>query len=69
MLTISTDQQAIETLLTLAEKYAGHAKAAGQQSGGAVQDVRSTDSVKAVEHNLRVSTSIVTIVTIMISAC
>lgn len=48
-----TDQQAIETLLDLAEKYAGHTKTVGQQSGGAVTDIRSTDSVKAVEHNLR----------------
>ncbi|KAJ5183558.1 hypothetical protein N7492_001174 [Penicillium capsulatum] len=46
-------QQAIETLLTLAEKYAGHTKTAGQKSGSAVSDIRATDSVKTVEHNLR----------------
>ncbi|KAJ5934897.1 hypothetical protein N7466_004444 [Penicillium verhagenii] len=46
-------QQAIETLLELAEKYAGHTKTAGTQSGGAVKDVRATDSVQAVEYNLR----------------
>ncbi|KAJ5089413.1 hypothetical protein N7532_008097 [Penicillium argentinense] len=46
-------QQAIETLLSMAEKYAGHTKDATQQSGTAVRDVRDTDSVKAVEYNLR----------------
>jgi len=46
-------QQAIETLLTMAEKYAGHTKDVTAQSGGAVRDVRSNDSVQIVEHNLR----------------
>ncbi|KAJ5380195.1 uncharacterized protein N7496_002623 [Penicillium cataractarum] len=46
-------QQAIETLLSMAEKYAGHTKTATAQSGSAVRDIRSNDSVKAVEHNLR----------------
>lgn len=46
-------QQAIETLLTLAEKYAGHAKTGAGESGTAVRDVRGNDSVKAVEYNLR----------------
>ncbi|CEO60108.1 hypothetical protein PMG11_04749 [Penicillium brasilianum] len=46
-------QQAIETLLSMAEKYAGHTKTATAQSGSAVRDVRSNDSVKTVEHNLR----------------
>lgn len=53
VLTRDTDQQAIETLLTMAEKYAGHTKTATGESGSAVRDVRSTDSVKAVEYNLR----------------
>ncbi|KAJ5281194.1 hypothetical protein N7478_006566 [Penicillium angulare] len=46
-------QQAVETLLDLAEKYAGHAQDTTTQSGGAVSDIRGTDSVKAVEYNLR----------------
>ncbi|KAJ5679536.1 hypothetical protein N7462_007780 [Penicillium macrosclerotiorum] len=46
-------QQAVETLLSMAEKYAGHTKTASAQSGTAVSDIRSTDAVKAVEHNLR----------------
>jgi hypothetical protein len=46
-------QQAIETLLSMAEKYAGHTKSATTQSGGAVRDIRSTSSVHTVEHNLR----------------
>lgn len=46
-------QQAIETLLDLAEKYAGHTKDATEQTGSAARDVRSTDSVQAVENDLR----------------
>lgn len=46
-------QQAIETLLDLAEKYAGHTKDATAQTGSAARDVRSTDSVQAVENDLR----------------
>ncbi|KAJ5983394.1 hypothetical protein N7481_005493 [Penicillium waksmanii] len=46
-------QQAIETLLTMAEKYAGHTKTVTGESGTAVRDVRATDSVNAVEYNLR----------------
>ncbi|EPS33620.1 hypothetical protein PDE_08582 [Penicillium oxalicum 114-2] len=46
-------QQAIETLLSMAEKYAGHTKTASSQGGSAVRDVRSNDRVRSVEHNLR----------------
>ncbi|KAJ5899010.1 hypothetical protein N7495_003754 [Penicillium taxi] len=46
-------QQAVETLLFMAEKYAGHTKNLGQQSGSAVKDIRSTSSVMTVEYNLR----------------
>ncbi|KAJ5606220.1 hypothetical protein N7510_009001 [Penicillium lagena] len=46
-------QQAIETLLTMAEKYAGHTKSVGQQSSGTVKDFRATDSVQAAENCLR----------------
>ncbi|CAI7636926.1 unnamed protein product [Penicillium pancosmium] len=46
-------QQAIETLLTMAEKYAGHTKTATGESGNAIRDVRGNDSIKAVEYNLR----------------
>lgn len=37
----------------MAEKYAGHTKDVTAQSGGAVRDVRSNDSVQIVERNLR----------------
>lgn len=55
LLTHRADQQAIETLLTMAEKYAGHTKDTTQEGGNVVKDIRSTDSVHAVENNLRVS--------------
>lgn len=48
-------QQAIETLLSIAEKYAGHTKSVGQQSSGNLKDFRGTDSVQAAENCLRVS--------------
>ncbi|KAI9932892.1 hypothetical protein MW887_009144 [Aspergillus wentii] len=47
-------QQAIETLLNLAEKYAGHSKDLTQQGTGAVQGVRANSSVQTVETNLRI---------------
>ncbi|KAJ5814919.1 hypothetical protein N7474_006696 [Penicillium riverlandense] len=46
-------QQAIETLLSMAEKYAGHTKSVGQQSTGTIKDFRSADSVQAAENCLR----------------
>lgn len=54
-LTNSADQQAIETLLTMAEKYAGHTKDASQQGGSAARGFKCTDNVEIVEQNMRVS--------------
>lgn len=39
----------------MAEKYAGHTNDVSKQGGSTVQDVRSTESVRTVENNLRVS--------------
>ncbi|CAG8031294.1 unnamed protein product [Penicillium salamii] len=46
-------QQAVETLLTMAEQYAGHTKDVSKQGGTAARDVIKGDSVQAVKHNLR----------------
>jgi len=47
-------QQAIETLLDMAEKYASHTKNIGEQSGSQALNVRSSGSVQAVENDLRI---------------
>ncbi|OJJ49338.1 hypothetical protein ASPZODRAFT_61111 [Penicilliopsis zonata CBS 506.65] len=47
-------QQAIETLLELAEKYAGHTKDYASQGSGAVKDVRAGGPVQQAETNLRI---------------
>lgn len=39
----------------MAEKYTGHTREVTQQGGSTVQDIRATDSVRAVENDLRVS--------------
>ncbi|KAJ5848317.1 hypothetical protein N7455_012274 [Penicillium solitum] len=46
-------QQAVETLLTLAEQYAGHTKSVSKQGGSSARDVLKTDDVQAVQYNLR----------------
>ncbi|KAJ5544819.1 hypothetical protein N7535_006793 [Penicillium sp. DV-2018c] len=46
-------QQAVETLLGLAEQYAGHTKEATKQGGSSARDVMKNDSVQAVKYNLR----------------
>ncbi|CAG7965612.1 unnamed protein product [Penicillium nalgiovense] len=46
-------QQAIETLLTMAEQYAGHTKDVSKQGGSSARDVLKTDNVQAVQQNLR----------------
>ena len=48
------DQQAIETLLGLAEEYAGHGKNISQQGAGAVKGVRSDTALTTAEADLRV---------------
>lgn len=49
-----TDQQAIDTLLTLAETYAGHANTIGQQTTGTVKGAREDESLKKAEADLKV---------------
>ncbi|KAJ9403426.1 hypothetical protein DTO045G8_8841 [Paecilomyces variotii] len=47
-------QQAIETLLTLAEKYTGHGKNLTSQTGGTVKSITSDDNLKAAQTKLKV---------------
>lgn len=51
----TTDQQAIETLLNLAENYAGHAQNLGQQTAGTVKGAHSDTALTQAENDLRVS--------------
>jgi hypothetical protein len=48
-------QQAITTLLDLAEEYASHLNNVGQQSTGAVKGAHADNSLKAAEQDLKVS--------------
>jgi uncharacterized protein DUF5923 len=50
----SLDQQAIETLLRLAEEYGGHSKNLAKDSHGTVKGVHTDDSLKKAETNLKV---------------
>jgi hypothetical protein len=54
ILLTSLDQQAIETLLRLAEEYGGHSKDLATQSQGTVKGVHTDDSLKKAETNLKV---------------
>lgn len=47
-------QQAINTLLDLAEEYAGHLNSVGQQSTGAVKGAHGDSSLKTAEQDLKV---------------
>ena len=47
-------QQAIDTLLTLAETYAGHANTVGQQATGTVKGAHEDTSLKKAETDLKV---------------
>lgn len=49
-----TDQQAIETILSLVEKYGSTSRHASKQGAGMVQGVRGNDKVQTMETNLRV---------------
>ena len=52
---IRLDQQAIETLLSLAETYSGHASAVAADSKGTVKGARETDSnLQIAEADLKV---------------
>ena len=48
------DQQAIETLLRLAEEYTGHSKNLATQSRGTVKGVHTDNSLRNAETNLTV---------------
>jgi hypothetical protein len=48
------DQQAIETLLSLAETYAGHGKSLSNEGAGTVKGAHEDPNLKLVEANLRV---------------
>lgn len=50
----SADQQAIETLLNLAEEYGGHGKNLSQQGVGSVKGAHSDTALTAAETDLRV---------------
>ena len=50
----STDQQAIETILNLAEEYGGHGKNLSQQGAGSVKGAHSDSALTAAETDLRV---------------
>lgn len=47
-------QRAIDTLLTLAERYAGHGRDVAQQSKGTVQGAHQDDSLQMAEADLKV---------------
>ena len=49
-----TDQQAIETLLRLAEEYGGHAHTVGTQSADSVKGAHTDDALQNAEADLRV---------------
>jgi hypothetical protein len=49
-----SDQQAITTLLTLAETYAGHANTMGQRSTGTVKGAHEDNALKQAEADLKV---------------
>jgi Family of unknown function (DUF5923) len=57
---IYADQQAVETLLTLAGRYGGHAKGMSQQSAKTVKGARVDDHLRAAEANLMVCLSTLT---------
>ncbi|PYH91495.1 hypothetical protein BO71DRAFT_443170 [Aspergillus ellipticus CBS 707.79] len=46
-------QQAIRTLLSMAEKYGGHTRNLSQQGAGSLQGFRSGDKIQKMESNLR----------------
>ena len=54
-ISLEIDQKAIETILSLVEKYGSHSRDLSQQGTGVVKDVRGHSSVHTVETNLRVS--------------
>ena len=56
-LTCPPDREAIDTLLSLAEEYGGHASNITSQSAGTVKGARGDNRLKSAEANLRVCTA------------
>jgi len=55
LLILFTDQQAINTLLDIAEKYAGHTKNLGHQTAGTVKQAHGSDGeLQTAEADLKV---------------
>ena len=50
----TADQQAVETLLGLAEEYAGHGKNISQQGAGTVKGAHGDSALTTAEADLRV---------------
>lgn len=48
------DQQAVETILHLAETYTGHAQNLGQQATGTVRGAHADDHLRIAEQDLKV---------------
>ncbi|KAI2727462.1 hypothetical protein CBS147354_3664 [Penicillium roqueforti] len=46
-------QQAVETLLNMAEQYAGHTRDLSKEGSSSARDVLKSDDVQAVQYNLR----------------
>ncbi|KAJ5972111.1 uncharacterized protein N7479_002029 [Penicillium vulpinum] len=46
-------QQAVETLLSMAEQYVGHTKDISKKGGSSARNVLKTDDIQAVQYNLR----------------
>ncbi len=51
---ICIDQQAVETLLGIAEQYAGHGKSLTQQGAGTVKGAHEDSALTAAETDLKV---------------
>ena len=54
LLTLASDQKAIETLLRLAEEYAGHGKNVGQQGQSSAKGAYGQEGLQAAEADLTV---------------
>jgi hypothetical protein len=49
------DQQAVGTLLSLAEKYGRHTRDISQQGAGTTKELRGNERIRSMETNLKVS--------------
>lgn len=54
MLKLRQDQQAVETLLSLAEEYGGHGKNLSQQGAGTIKGAHSDTALTSAETDLKV---------------